>query len=412
MLRILVVDDSENKVSRIRCLVRDMFADDEAEVQHVSDGHSAGALLRATAFDLLILDILIPLRADSAPTPDGGVVLLEQLVRKKNTFNTPAHVVGLTEHDELLEKYQRTFRDELWLLIKYDESSDEWAQLLGRKLVHVAEAKNPRARDDYRLDLAVVTALEQVELESLLDLQANWRERLVDGDDTIYHTGRFERGGKSVSVAAAAAIEMGMPAATGLSMKMIENFAPRYLAIVGIAAGIEGNFGDVLIASHAWDYGSGKSKHSRGKGSVFLPAPSQIPLSTPLRAKLGLFVMRGDALRRIQEEWPGEAVETELSARIGPVASGAAVLESKPLIAEIRGHNRKLIGVEMETYGVFMAARVCREPRPLAMSIKSICDFGDSRKNDDHQRYAAFTSARFLYEFALDQLVREHRGEE
>jgi nucleoside phosphorylase len=74
------------------------------------------------------------------------------------------------------------------------------------------------------------------------------------------------------------------------------------------------------------------------------------------------------------------------------------------LIDEIVAHNAKVIGVEMETYGVFLAARLCSGPRPHALSVKSICDFGDLTKNDEYQRYAGYTSARFLHEFALAQL--------
>ena len=86
------------------------------------------------------------------------------------------------------------------------------------------------------------------------------------------------------------------------------------------------------------------------------------------------------------------------------MASGAAVLENRPLIQQITAHQRKVIGIEMETYGVFMACRCCSEPRPLAMSIKSICDFGDSNKTDNYQAYAAYTSAQYLYEFAIVEL--------
>jgi len=58
----------------------------------------------------------------------------------------------------------------------------------------------------------------------------------------------------------------------------------------------------------------------------------------------------------------------------------------------------------METYGVFMACRVSTSPQPIPISAKSVCDFGIHPKTDEYQRYAAYTSANFIYEFALDQL--------
>ena len=45
---------------------------------------------------------------------------------------------------------------------------------------------------------------------------------------------------------------MGMCAASTLTMKLIENFHPRYIVMTGIAAGVKDgdniNLGDILIA--------------------------------------------------------------------------------------------------------------------------------------------------------------------
>lgn len=98
-------------------------------------------------------------------------------------------------------------------------------------------------------------------------------------------------------------------------------------------------------------------------------------------------------------------MQTALRAVVGPMASGAAVIEHEGKIQEIKERNRKVIGVEMETYGVYLAARVAPEPRPLVFSVKSVCDFAKPPKTDEHQRYAAFTSARFIFDFFLEQLA-------
>ena len=60
--------------------------------------------------------------------------------------------------------------------------------------------------------------------------------------------------------------------------------------------------------------------------------------------------------------------------------------------------------MEMETYGLFYSANNGFNPKPIPISIKSVCDFGDKEKADNFQKYAAFTSAKFLYEFALKEL--------
>jgi nucleoside phosphorylase len=75
------------------------------------------------------------------------------------------------------------------------------------------------------------------------------------------------------------------------------------------------------------------------------------------------------------------------------VASGAAVLADRETLLAIKQQHRKLLSVEMESYGVYAAAYESRIPQPLPISLKAICDFADENKDDSHQEYAAYTSA-------------------
>lgn len=84
---------------------------------------------------------------------------------------------------------------------------------------------------------------------------------------------------------------------------------------------------------------------------------------------------------------------------IGPVASGAAVLGDSEMAESIVRQQRKLIGIEMESYGVFAAADESPLPQPKAFSIKSVSDFADSGKGDSYQKYAAYTSSAALRVF-------------
>ena len=168
------------------------------------------------------------------------------------------------------------------------------------------------------------------------------------------------------------------------------------------------NFGDILIADQSWDYGSGKLRGDPydPKSSIFAPAPNYIRIDSRLKEAIEHFITRRkDLIAAIQVRWPGNPVESVLKARVGPVASGAAVLESGSTIEEIRKHNRKLVGVEMETYGMYLAASVAPAPRPGFFSAKSVCDFGVPPKTDEYQKYAAFTSANFIREFYMHNLA-------
>ncbi|MCS7703229.1 hypothetical protein N0018_25790, partial [Pseudomonas aeruginosa] len=81
-----------------------------------------------------------------------------------------------------------------------------------------------------------------------------------------------------------------------------------------------------------------------------------------------------------------------------------SVLQSQEHVAGIRSLHKNLIGIEMESYSVFTAAEYSSSPKPKCFSIKAVCDFGDDQKDDDFHDYAAFMSARVLFDFCLEKI--------
>jgi nucleoside phosphorylase len=199
---------------------------------------------------------------------------------------------------------------------------------------------------------------------------------------------------------AASASRMGMTAAAILSMKMINHFRPRYLAIVGILAGVGGrsSLGDIIAADPCWDWGSGKYQ-VKGRLRQFAAAPYQVNMNSFLRSKLSLLTSNQSEFDEIRRGWPGRKMDTVLRMHIGPVATGASVLEDPKIAESILQQHRKLIGIEMESYAVLAAADEAPLPQPKAFALKSVCDFADTDKNDEYQQYAAYTSAATLRVF-------------
>jgi len=257
----------------------------------------------------------------------------------------------------------------------------------------------------YNFDLAIICALEDAEFESIKRLPVNWEKYTVPHDGTHYYTCFFDNGKKLLKVVAAASPQMGMPAASVLTMKLIQNFCPKYLVMTGIAAGVhkKTNFGDILVADPSWDYGSGKLEIIDGVPAFFRD-PQQLRLDTDIRSILKEISSDRTLLDEIKNGWQADPPEYSLKLHIGPVASGASVLAHPSAVEAIKKYNRKLIGIDMETYGVLYAAANCPQPRPIAFSMKSVCDFADSEKNDNYQRYAAYTSSVLLHKLALNYL--------
>ena len=83
--------------------------------------------------------------------------------------------------------------------------------------------------------------------------------------------------------------------------------------------------------------------------------------------------------------------------KIGPVASGSSVVADTEILKRPQSLTRKLLGLEMEIYGMYFSCKHTSTPRPENfLAVKSVCDFADADKNDRFQDYAAYTSASFL----------------
>jgi nucleoside phosphorylase len=198
---------------------------------------------------------------------------------------------------------------------------------------------------------------------------------------------------------------MGLTATAVLSTKIVSRYRPRYLIMAGIAAGIRGvtNIGDILVAETTWDYGSGKITNLIGD-KKFAPDPRSLTLDIEIKEIILQAKREGRFLDEIYRAWPGVKPSTVINVQVGPVLSGAAVVQDATVIESIKAQTRKLLGVEMETYAVFYSAYNSLKPRPIPISIKCVCDYADEDKNDNFQAYASFVSAHYIYRLALEYL--------
>ena len=302
---------------------------------------------------------------------------------------------------------EQQFSLRLLTVVYYDPTSDEWVSRLQERTRHMiaAKADQQTGPEGFHSHLAVICALRSPELDAVLRIDWAWKQHHQPGDETIYWRGEYEHEGRQRVIFAAESARMGMPAASVLAMKMICQFRPEYLAMTGISAGVPSRtkFGDILVADPAYDWGNGKWVTDAG-GIKFQPAPHQLALSPSLRNKFKAMAADNSMLAQVRASWPGDLPDHTLSMKVGPVASGASVLADGSTSGDILTRQRDLIGIEMETYSLFMAAEEAPAPKPAVFSMKSVVDFADGVKNDLHQKYAAHTSAQALKFFSASYL--------
>lgn len=255
--------------------------------------------------------------------------------------------------------------------------------------------------EQYNYDVAIITAVS-IETESVKRCFKDWKKLSFDNDDkTQYYTAKFDSVEGERRVVTCQQMQMGMTACTLLCQKLIEHFRPRYLIMTGIAAGIGGDsqlYGDVIVPDVIWDYSTGKfvgkSESEIHFGDVgFLPRPS--------------FLRLDDDLAVMMKE-VAESKEHEFKVHLGMMACGNSVVANKDYVdTRVRALMPETAGLDMESYSVFYAAQNCTRPRPKALVIKSICDYANSEKSDQYQKFAAYTSSEFARWLMVNKLNYE-----
>lgn len=404
MIKILVIEDDSDKLRRVLAALQAPGCD-LANIDVARDATDGKRRLHAQQYDLLVLDVAIPPRVDQMPGPENGMALLEEIVSRESKYFRPREIVGITAYDDILEKATRRFAEDLWQIIHYDPTSDNWAEQLSRKVAYIMLGQRSQPIEDYGYYLGIVVALSTPELKSVLELPWNWSRCDMPSDAASYYSGILTKDGAGCQVVAVAAPQMGMTAASITSMKLISAFRPRYLAMVGITAGITGRcaLGDIIAVERTWDWGSGKFV-TGDFPTGFQIAPYQLGVDSFIRGKLGLMSEQQATFDMIRRSWKGSAVDRVLHMRLGPVASGASVVASRLISEGVLNQHRKLLAIEMETYAVFAAGHEATLPQPKVFALKSVCDFADESKDDNVQEYAAFTSAQALKIFVENYL--------
>jgi nucleoside phosphorylase len=262
-----------------------------------------------------------------------------------------------------------------------------------------------RGAEQFLTDIGIICALEHPEFSAVVDAlggMASWREVSNPTYSHVYRACTMNTvAGTALKVVGTTATSMGLTAASIVTTQLIMQFRPRIVAMIGIAAGTrdgQKQFGDVLVADPSVDYNSGKVVLANGIRD-FLPDPYPIGLNPRLRSVLQRYRGADQAVfQQIRGGWKGDLPGSSNRLYVGPLGAADQVIDDESRVLEIQRNWRKLIGVEMETYGVYRACYEAPEPKPRFVSFKAVCDFA-AAKSDSWQSYAAYVAAEFAIRF-------------
>lgn len=393
-MRILIVDDRPKRYDRLMVALHKIGIT-RNQIDLVSGANAAREKIEEHLYDLLILDILLPLWPEGEESVQHSADLLFE-IREEELPNPPRHILGITADRKIAASVLEDFERQTWTVLDYADDNDEWVTRAVNCARYLLVHRNTPAEQGERIDLAIICALASPEQKEVLKLAWNWSPPRPIDDLVFVHDGYVEVGGRRFTVCVTTAPRMGMVSTALRTASIIALLRPRLVAMTGICAGVREKvkLGDVLFADPSWDFQSGKRVKDK-ENTQFSMRPHQLPASSLVRSHVEQLRDDKAALSAIASDYP-EAPSGLPRIFVGPVASGSAVLADGNVIKEIRTQHHELIGVEMEVYGLFSAVQASTRPQPLCFALKGVCDFADPDKEDGHQRFAAYASAQVL----------------
>ena len=409
-MKVLVVDDESRKLRNVSNIIRHINVNQSIELCTSLDLADAKGKMQSTRFDMVILDLkineILGEEFESDDLEAAGLGFIQEIL-ETNSIRTPIEIVILTEYEEFQKKYSGRSEYSAYTFLYYDESSCEWSDIIAHKInYHLKrEESSLEFSEVIKADVAIICAVDnEMDVVKSLFFDDTKVRKTFENDSNNYYMVTKCIKNETRKIVIAQQSEMGMVAAASLTQCIIRHFNPQYIVMVGIAAGIgnDENFGDIIVALESWNYTSGKYC-VENEETVFKPDPKKI--SIDVRVEQLLRREFDEVLIRIQNGWiSAEKPNNNIKLQLGSLACGAAVIGSNRIVDElIMSHARKTKGLDMESYGVYFAAR--NSINTKAICLKGISDFADSRKSDRYQSYAAFTStsfAKYLIENELE----------
>jgi len=341
--------------------------------------------------------------------PNAGVVMVRPT---RFPFKGDEHrfaVVWLLQTEDVLQDrlrkaFQECFRTPSnfkWMKVlqkdpfKFELVAGESPETLRRRGQRAVAPRPPALLPGDRVDVAVIAALatEMREMEQLLPpvkptpMGIDW-----------YRYSVIERQRDNLTVLLATLNTMGGVAAAAITWDVIERWRPRFVILMGVAAGdperaTKGlNLGDVVVAEVVVPYEHEKlgEKGERKPRAPMPPATGRL-FNAANRVATSLWP------RTIQGRPDGDAIPSAV--HIEAIATGSKLVESAEVWARLRTMHQKIVALEMEAEGVMFACST-HPHRPEALVVKAIMDYGTAGSRDEGKdkwkTYAATASAEFV----------------
>ncbi|WP_225917307.1 5'-methylthioadenosine/S-adenosylhomocysteine nucleosidase family protein [Pseudomonas xanthosomatis] len=348
-------------------------------------------------YDLIILDLLVPLFDQSSEPQDAGVQIVDVL-HDRDCVNSRTPAIALTSFDQAAEGNFKDLNQLDVSVITYFPSGIEWKEALHQKILSCMPPEN--------YDFVIICALPK-EAKGFCETKATLGGiKIVDG----FRCQELAIGSNKGVVITLS--RMGLVSAAIISSRAIDRFKPKIICMSGICAGIDGKaeIYDVVVADpcHQHDHGKwGADGFELEPYAVQIPHSLRLKIETLLDDKSFMENIK-NGINLARDEYPADKNEFEFGVIIAPASSGSAVIADDEKTSEVREQHRKATAFEMESFAVYEAARIS-QGQPVFFSAKSVVDDGGKGKSDHYHRVACILSARTTVEILENYLALDSK---
>lgn len=406
MIKILIIDDTELKVSSILSVIVENCSIPIENVDIAKSINSGRKLLCQNDYDLLLLDLVLPLNDDEEPDIEEGPKFIDEIYTNEQ-INIPNQIIGLTQYDEQYSELKKRFEDKVWYLVKYEQSKNDWKTKLQNKVLHLRKNKESILKsvlEQNKYNIGIICALpeEFSQLKEAFNKVAWKKENNEDHPFDLFSCIVSTGFGNSLKIIAGCTGKPGMSATSILSTTLYNLYKIDYLFMTGFCAGFESNdhdFGDIVIAESIQDYGVGKIIEDEAGNISLLKELHQIPANYELMSKLNTFISVGENIDKVNRALKKVNLldgRKNIKAIPGPTVCGPFVVTSETLMADLKKDSRKLQSLDMEGFGLYLTSHILNRK---CLWIKAIADFANSSKGDEYHVRCSYGSAIFLYHF-------------
>jgi len=185
-MRILIIDDDERRAAALASHISQNVGLDREQISTSSDTSDASEMLKKAYFDVLIIDVILPRRANDRPSAQNGINLLRALERGRG-LRKPGRILGITANSSDIGIYREEFSKSCVSVVEAASGDMAWRDVISNSINYARAASVSRSVEMDATEVITVHGIQTF---------GGWQKRLERianeaAGDVRFHTYKY-----------------------------------------------------------------------------------------------------------------------------------------------------------------------------------------------------------------------------